>query len=118
MDERRTVAKESRTVTVCERRMTMEMPCAQNKPTREGRELFSRRFFVGYEQACCRLLLVEGEPPLFFIELTLGEECASAPVGSRLSRAARLFDLLVDGTVTPCTLHDVLEDQGVLLPME
>ena len=94
----------------------MEMPYAHNEQGKGRRELFARSFYVGCEKACCRLLLQEEEAPLFLIRLSLGEECAIAPVGSSLSRAAELFDLLVEGTVTPCTLCDVLEDQGVLLP--
>ena len=96
----------------------MDISKAHNEQTQGMRELFARSFFVGLDQARCRLLVRDGEPPLFLVELTLGEECVSAPVGSVLSRAAELFDLLVNGTVTPCVFEDVLCDLGILMPLK
>ena len=60
-----------------------------------GREARSRLF----ERGTC-----------FLIEISFGVDCCRSAVGKRFSRAAYLYDLLVDGEVTPCTMLDILED--------
>lgn len=46
----------------------------------------------------------------FVIEVSLGADRTRSDVGNSFSRAAYLYELLVQGEVTPCTVQDVLED--------
>ena len=76
-------------------------------------EVYAKSFPVGDRIGRYRLLLQQGEVPIFHIRVTLGDACASAPVGGDLSHAAELFELLVRCGVTPCSFEDVLYDLGV-----
>ena len=76
-------------------------PSAQEMPIREKRMALAGR------EGCYRLF---ERGSRFFIEITLGADRSSADVGSSFYRAAYLYDLLVEGEVTPCTLQDILED--------
>ena len=57
--------------------------------------------------ACYRLYERETR---FSIEISLGTERCRSDVGKSFSRAAYLYELLVQGEVTPCTMQDILED--------
>ncbi len=46
----------------------------------------------------------------FYIRIQKSEEQEIADVGTDLFRAIRWYQSIVDGTVTPCTLAEVLED--------
>ena len=46
----------------------------------------------------------------YLIEISFGKECSRSDVGKSFSRAAYLYDLLIEGEVTPCTMSDILED--------
>ena len=52
-----------------------------------------------YEQSSC-----------FAIEICLDTERCRSHVGSSFARAAYLYELLVQGEVTPCTMQDILSD--------
>ena len=49
----------------------------------------------------------------FLIEISLGADCCRSDVGKSFSRAAYLYELLVQGEVTPCTMQDILEDCAI-----
>ena len=49
----------------------------------------------------------------FAIEISLGADRRRSDVGKSFSRAAYLYELLVQGEVTPCTMQDILEDCAV-----
>ncbi|MBO7341205.1 MAG: hypothetical protein J6U87_00840 [Clostridia bacterium] len=46
----------------------------------------------------------------YYAEILLGEERAAAQLSLERAPAERLFDALVAGSVTPCTLIDVVTD--------
>ncbi len=46
----------------------------------------------------------------FCICIRKEEECAQAPLGSDLTRAMDCYRRIVEGSVTPCALEDVLAD--------
>ena len=46
----------------------------------------------------------------FLIVVNSREEQAGAEIGHELFRAMELYRIIVDGSVTPCTLSDILED--------
>lgn len=46
----------------------------------------------------------------FVIEVSLGGDRTRSDVGKSFSRAAYLYELLVQGEVTPCTVQDILAD--------
>jgi hypothetical protein len=48
--------------------------------------------------------------PEYYVEILFGEERAAAHLGSDYPSAQILFDKLVCGVVTPCTLSDIIED--------
>lgn len=48
--------------------------------------------------------------PEYYVEILYGEERAAAHLGEDYAEAQILFDRLVEGTVTPCTLFDVVSD--------
>ena len=50
----------------------------------------------------------------FFVEVSLGTDRTRSDVGSSFSRAAHLYELLVQGEVTPCTVQDILEDLALI----
>ena len=77
----------------------------------EVRNLSENRFLVS------ALLKTTGENGIFYsILVTLampgdaGDSCLAEDVSRCRSSAEALFARLVEGTVTPCTLKDVLED--------
>ena len=43
-------------------------------------------------------------------EIAAGEECDMQVLGSDSRRAEKLFEILVNETVTPCTLREILYD--------
>lgn len=51
--------------------------------------------------------------PQFFVEVTFAEDRCLLEVGQGFARAAKVFDLFVSGTVTPCTASCILEDLAV-----
>lgn len=51
----------------------------------------------------------EGEPR-FGVSVELGEEIAGGYLGNNLNRAWDLYNRLIKGAVTPCSLLDVLSD--------
>ena len=73
------------------------------------REVFSATFPVLEESAVCRLYQTHTSPPSFSVEIEFAGECARAFLGSGFARAARIVELLMEGSVTPCTLADVVE---------
>lgn len=46
----------------------------------------------------------------YCIRVRMGREDVTAVVGERLDGAVSLFCKLVKGTVTPCTLRDIVQD--------
>ena len=46
----------------------------------------------------------------YYVEVTYREERAAAYLGEDKGRAQRLYELLVKGTVTPCTLESIVVD--------
>ena len=46
----------------------------------------------------------------YYVEICLGNERAAAYLGTDKEAACEVFKALVDGTVTPCTLADIMED--------
>ena len=46
----------------------------------------------------------------FSIEICFGEDHCRSRVGSGFARAAALYERLVQGEVTPCTMQDILDD--------
>ena len=48
----------------------------------------------------------------YAIEIVLNEEAAMQMLGTDEKRAHRLFEIMVNEYVTPCTLSDVLHDIG------
>ncbi len=48
--------------------------------------------------------------PEYYVEIVLGEERAAAHLGEDYPTAQILFDKLVCGVVTPCTLFDIMQD--------
>ena len=71
------------------------------------RLIYSATAQVGEEEASYRLW---EHTSGFFVEICLKQESRCCAVGASLSRAVTLFELLVSGGVTPCTLGDVVED--------
>ena len=52
--------------------------------------------------------------PQYYIEIEYAGERAATCLGTDGERAARIFDLLVRGRVTPCTLCDIVKDMDAL----
>jgi hypothetical protein len=48
--------------------------------------------------------------PEYYIHVRLGDEQEMAYVGAEREFAISLYNEIVRGQVTPCTLHDVVED--------
>lgn len=58
-----------------------------------------------------RLSVGEGsEGRRFYISVSKGSERVECEVGNDLLRATEQYQSIVHGTVTPCTLEEVLED--------
>ena len=51
-----------------------------------------------------------GGEPWFGIAVKSGKETAGGYLGNNLGRAWNLYNLIVKGAVTPCSLPDVLSD--------
>ena len=46
----------------------------------------------------------------YYIEIVLSGERAAAHLGTERATAQHLFEKIVSGTVTPCTLKDIVQD--------
>lgn len=66
----------------------------------------TRLVVAGYD-VCYRLYECR---TCFLIELSLGADRCRSYVGNSFSRAAYVYELLVRGEVTPCTMQDIIED--------
>ena len=65
---------------------------------------------VGERVARYRFCAFRFAAPEYYVEILLDAERAAARLGGDYAASQILFDLLVSGTVTPCTLCDVMED--------
>ena len=65
---------------------------------------------VGQRLARYRFCICRFAHSEYYAEIVLGDERAATHLGEDLAAAGRLFDLLVRGTVTPCTLSDIMQD--------
>lgn len=72
------------------------------------------RYESGYEINYRLYEIRIGERVNFVVDVTLGRENRSCYFGSDLDSAEQMYRLIVDGSVTPCTLLDVAEDFGFL----
>ena len=72
------------------------------------------RYESGYEINYRLYEIRIGERVNFVVDVTLGCENRSCYFGSDLDSAEQMYRLIVDGSVTPCTLLDVAEDFGFL----
>ena len=66
---------------------------------------------VGEETARYRFCAFRFAEPEYYVEILYGAERAAAHLGADYPEAQILFDRLVAGTVTPCTLSDVITDE-------
>ena len=57
-----------------------------------------------------RLWMYRASLVRYAVEVSTEAETRFAYLGSDFADAARLFTLLCEGTVTPCTVSDILED--------
>ena len=76
---------------------------------RYPREVISTSYPIEEETAVCRLYQTHPYPLCFSVEIEFGKERARAFLGAGFARAARIFELLTEGAVTPCTLCDIVE---------
>lgn len=65
---------------------------------------------VAEQMARYRFCAFRFADPEYYVEILFGAERAAARLGEDYPSAQILFDKLVAGTVTPCTLRDVIED--------
>lgn len=65
---------------------------------------------VADEAARYRFCAFRFAEPEYYVEVLYGSERAAAHLGGDYARAQILFDRLVEGAVTPCTLFDVVTD--------
>ena len=79
----------------------------QIQPSAQGTPIREKRVALAGHEACYRLF---ERGSRFFIEISFDADRSQAEVGDSFSRAAYLYDLLVEGEVTPCTMRDILED--------
>ena len=79
----------------------------QIQPSAQGTPIREKRVALAGHKACYRLF---ERGSRFFIEISFDADRSQAEVGDSFSRAAYLYDLLVEGEVTPCTMRDILED--------
>lgn len=80
-------------------------PCAAEMHRVRAVVLFVGEHRVGYE-----LFESDGTMPQFFVEVSIGKELFRAPLGEDFVYAARVYDTLVRGEVTPCTAGDIVAD--------
>ena len=80
-----------------------------NPRCRYPREVIRVSFPVEEKTATCRLYQTHPYPLCFSVEIEFEGECARAFLGEGFIRAARIFEMLTKGAVTPCTLCDVVE---------
>ena len=73
------------------------------------RFICKRRLPVAGRWVVYRLTEQKGE---YWIECRFGKERVRHSLGQSLSTASEVFEQLVSGTVTPCTLADILSDMG------
>ena len=62
------------------------------------------------EKVCYRLYEGRFAGSRYYVEVTYREERAAAYLGEDGAKARCLYDLLVSGTVTPCTLEAIVAD--------
>ena len=65
---------------------------------------------VAGRAAVYRLCVCCFSVPQYAVEVIFGEERSAAYLGEDKKASAGLFELLVCGEVTPCTLRDIVED--------
>lgn len=65
---------------------------------------------VGEQMVRYRFCTFRFAEPEYYVEILYGAERAAARLCEDYARAQILFDILVEGTVTPCTLIDVVTD--------
>lgn len=86
------------------------MKHAGEKETRQILLTEDHVYFGGMSLAY-ELHMVVGEPcRRFRIRVAKAEECSEGDIGCDLFRAVECYRSVVKGTVTPCTLDDVLQD--------
>ncbi|MBO5355849.1 MAG: hypothetical protein J6B09_07270 [Clostridia bacterium] len=76
----------------------------------EEKLIRERHVLVAGCEACYRLFECGSH---FLVEVRLGADCVRSDIGTSFSRAAHLYDLLVEGEVTPCTVQDILQDYAL-----
>ena len=74
------------------------------------KEVISTSYPIEEATAVCRLYQTHPYPLCFSVEVELEGEKASAFLGVGFARAARIFEMLTEGAVTPCTLCDIVDD--------
>ena len=57
-----------------------------------------------------RLCVSRFASPEYYVEILLENQRAAAALGSNYEKANDLFEILVRGLVTPCTLGDIIQD--------
>ena len=74
---------------------------------------------VGGNRVHYDLFVTEKRIPQFFVEVSIGDEVFRAALGKDFVYAARVYDCLLRGEVTPCTAGDIIEDmRGVASELE
>ena len=73
-------------------------------------EILSKRYAVDDRYAVCRLLKTDAEPSAFAVRIEFEGEVGEAYLGESVARAAQIFEILVCGRVTPCTMCDIIAD--------
>ena len=68
-----------------------------------------REALVAGERVCYALYRCEAAPPCYFVQVSYCGERSAAFLGEG-ETALAIFEMLVRGCVTPCTLADVVED--------
>ncbi|MBQ8341020.1 MAG: hypothetical protein IJY22_01415 [Clostridia bacterium] len=71
------------------------------------RTLCERFLLIGHGMAHYRFL---EHLPQYFVDCHYGTDHAFLPLGQDPKRAQDIFDLLIRGEVTPCTMADVIHD--------
>ncbi len=67
-------------------------------------------YFGGMNLTYCLSVCEGSEGRCFYISVKKGDEQVGCDVGSDLWRATEQYQSIVHGTVTPCTLEEVLEE--------
>lgn len=74
------------------------------------KEVISTAYPVEEATAVCRLYQTHAHLLCFSVEIELKGERARVFLGEGFARAARIFEMLAAGGVTPCTLYDIVAD--------